>query len=234
MLFKQPNSILVNEKSPKISEHSSPLRQSSASENNDNSRDSPLGKQDKAKHEHNAQQDSTNSDQMEHKTPDRPYLAKDPDGYGHAHDHEGHKERSQSLESSKPTVAIPSAMSDLEGGSQISSLSINHKDQPEEPSIAKAQSNIPRGSGIREAASSSVKPDPDSTVSDITSTPFYTVDSVKTTGIKRTAAQPSQMSKSLSRQFSGDATSEEIDKMCPCALLGHACTKGNRTKTKWH
>lgn len=181
-----------------MSEHSSPQGQPSAYENSSSSQDSPLGKQDKASHGHNAQQDNTKPHQEEHNPPDRPSLEKDPaDGHGHADDHEGHKERNQSLESSRPTVAIPSAMGDVERGFRSSSLSINHKDHP------------------------------DSTVSDITSTPFYTVDFVKPTGIERTAAQPSQMSRSLSQAIPRDSTSEEIDKMCPCALLGHACTKGN-------
>ena len=226
MLFQQLNSILVNEKCPDISEHSSPQGQPSASENSSNSQD--FSKQAKVNHGHNAQQDNTKPHQEEHRSPDQPSLAKDPaDGYGHADDHEGRKQRNQSLESSRPTVAISPAMGDVERGFRSSSLSISHKDQPEESSIAKGMSNIPRGSGIGMVASSSVKTDPDSTVSDIMSTQFYTVDSVKPTGIERTAAPPSQMSRSLSQAIPRDSTSEEIDKMCPCALLGHACTKGN-------
>ena len=209
-----------------MSEHSSPQGQPSASENSSNSQ--YFSKQAKIHHGHNAQQDNTKPHQEEHKSPDQPSLAKDPaEGHGHQDDHEGHKERNQSHESSRPTVAISSAMGDVERGFRSSSLSINHKDQPEEPSIAEAKSNLPRGSGMERAASSNVKTDPDSTVTDIMSTPFYTVDYLKPTGIERTAAQPSQMSRSLSQQIPRDSTSEEIDKMCPCALLGHACTKGN-------
>lgn len=149
------------------------------------------------------------------------------DGHDHVHDHEGHTERNQSIGSSKTPVRIPIAIGEVERDFQSPSIPIRDKDQPEESNIAKAKSDIPQGSGNGKAARSIVKTEPDSIVSDITSTPFYPVGPAKSTGIKRAAAQRSQTSTELSQALSRDATSEEIDKTCPCALLGHTCTKGN-------